>query len=79
MESFDNFSIDGESNDYTNTLNENVNINHTPIQSRTSNIQKVKNVIKKHFFIWNCCFCPQLHVIDCCTSCEVDVQSHIGL
>ncbi len=44
-----------------------------------SNMQKVKNVIKKRICIWNCCFCPELRIIDCCNSCEIDIQPHFGL
>lgn len=56
-----------------------VNSDHEKVERTTSNYQRVKNVIKEKFFVWNCCFFPQLQFIECCNSCEVDVQSHLGL
>jgi anaerobic ribonucleoside-triphosphate reductase len=53
--------------------------NDKKLKKSTSNIQKVKNVIKKRICIWNCCFCPGLQSIDCCNSCDFDLQSHLGI
>jgi len=53
--------------------------NKIKIEKTFSNIQKAKKVIKDRLFIWNCCFCPHLQSVECCRSCDVDVQSHIGI
>jgi hypothetical protein len=53
--------------------------NINKIEKTFSNIQKAKKVIKDRLFIWNCCFCPHLQSVECCKSCEIDVQSQIGL
>jgi len=53
--------------------------NKIKIEKTFSNLQKVKKVIKDRLFIWNCCFCPHLQSVECCKSCEIDVQSRIGV
>ena len=52
---------------------------HGKLRKTLSNLQKAKKVVKDQFLVWNCCFCPHLQSIECCNSCEVDVQSHIGI
>lgn len=53
--------------------------NKNKIAKTFSNIQKAKKVIKDRLFIWNCCFCPHLQSVECCRSCDIEVQSHIGV
>jgi hypothetical protein len=53
--------------------------NDKKLSKSFSNMQKVRNVIKNRVCIWNCCFCPKLQFIDCCNSCEIDIQTQVGL
>jgi hypothetical protein len=73
---------DGKSNRQTKKQNE-TSIsepnNHENLKKTFSNIQKAKKIVKDRLIVWNCCFCPHLQSIDCCNSCEVDIQSHIGV
>jgi hypothetical protein len=50
--------------------------NHVKLSKTFSNLHKA---VKDKLIVWNCCFFPHLQTIDCCNSCEVDVQSNLGL
>jgi hypothetical protein len=52
---------------------------HEKLNKTLSNFQKAGYIIKERLIVWNCCFCPRLQAIDCCNSCDVDIQSHIGI
>ena len=52
-------------------------IDHPQISKTTSNFQKAKKVIKKYLCICLCCFCPKLQLIDCCSSCEIEIQNNL--
>lgn len=56
--------------------NDHVNV-HRQISKTVSNFQKAKKVIKKYLCICLCCFCPKLQVIDCCGSCEIEIQNNL--
>lgn len=49
--------------------------NHSQLRKTMSNLSKN---VKDRLIVWNCCFCPGLKNIECCNSCEVDIQSQLG-
>lgn len=55
------------------------NNDHKELRKTVSNFQKAKKIVKEKLLVWNCCFCPHLQSIECCNSCEVDIQSHVGI